>query len=809
MTNERLYWMTRSPWMSVSGVLILTLVLGWFVQYFRIDASADTLLVKDNQLYIKTQVMNERFSPNEFILLAYEPTSHEVFSDKTFDDLQLLSEKLQTLPRVKSVTNILNVPLLSQMSELDPNLDPNQWTWLAKRYSNQKMREIFDKHPIFTDLLVNKSATATAIQVVFRSDPKLSEIDSQIIVLEKKRLTDEFTDQDEAQVATLKAQADPIRQELDKQREQEIEKIYGFAEGLKADANIYLGGSYLLGHQLINIIRSDLKLFGSAIGLAICIMLLLLFRHWRWVLIPITCCTASVILTMGLFGIFDLRTTVISSNFIALQLILTLAICVHLIVQYRQLASKDTTSTQQQLVSEMLRLKIKPCFYAGITTSVGFGSLIFSGIQPVVSFGWMMIIAMLVSIATSLIFLPALLTLFSRSEHGQPHRFSRQVIQWVSQSTLARPKTVMLAFVVVAVIAVIGLFRLTVENSFLNYFSKDTQVHQELTFIDKQFGGSTPLDIVLDIPKELQSDQLALSAKSIQRLQVAQTVLDQYAASGNTTSVVNFTELAMKLNQGRPLTEYELTAIYYLVDDNLRESLLGSYFSKEHQQLRISSRVQDSTEGLNRADYLRNLQSDLEANGIEAGQYQLTNLFVLYQDILQRLFDSQILTLGIVYLALLLVMWILFKRFSVALVALVPNILCTLIILAVMGFANIPLDLMTITIAAIAMGIAVDDTIHFVHQYLRGEQSREKAVNGAYLTVGYAMLFTTLIICVGFALLSFSDFVPSVLFGLLTALAMLVALITDLTLLPVLLYRFVKPSGDNQLGQAGKGESRQ
>lgn len=794
MIEQSNIWLTKKPLLTVISVLLITLCLGWFVQYFKIDASAETLLVKDNRLYIQSQVMNERFSPDEFILLAYEPKNHDVFSDQTFEDIQVLSAKLKTLPRVKSVTHILNVPLLSQMSALDPNLVASDWTWQSKQFSHQTMRQTFEQHPIFTDLLVNQKMSATSIQVIFKKHPKLSEIESEIINLDKKRLTQEFTPEDEEKVQQLKAQADPIRQEVNKQREQEIQQIYAFADSVKTNANVYLGGSYVLGHQLINIIRADLKLFGSAIGLAICIMLLILFRSWRWVVIPIACCVTSVIMTMGLFGIFDLRTTVISSNFIALQLILTLAICVHLIVQYRQLANDNDKATQAQLVSQTLRQKIKPCFYAGITTSVGFGSLIFSGIQPVVSFGWMMIIAMLVSIGLSLIFLPALLSLFPRSQATAPNKLSQNFIQWISVVTLKHSAKVIVVFVVLTASAILGVFRLSVENSFLNYFAKDTKVHQELTFIDQQFGGSTPFDIIIDIPENMQKTDLALSAKSIQQLQIIQTILKQYPASGNTTSVVNFTELAMKLNQGRPLTEYELTAIYHLVDENLRESLLGSYFSLENQQLRLSSRVKDSTAGFNRKEYLENLRIDLEKNGIAEDQYQFTNLFVLYQDILQRLFNSQILTLGIVYIALLLVMWVLFKRLSVALIALIPNVICTLVILAVMGYANIPLDLMTITIAAIAMGIAVDDTIHFVHHYLNGNSTPTKAVKQAYFSVGYAMLFTTMIICVGFALLAFSDFVPSMLFGLLTALAMIAALITDLTLLPALLTRYISPA---------------
>lgn len=174
--------------------------------------------------------------------------------------------------------------------------------------------------------------------------------------------------------------------------------------------------------------------------------------------------------------------------------------------------------------------------------------------------------------------------------------------------------------------------------------------------------------------------------------------------------------------------------------------------------------------------------------------YTLTNLFVLYQDLLERLFRSQILTLGIVYAVLALAFLAIFRSVTIALIALAPNVLATLAVPGFMGWLRIPLDFMTITIASIAMGIAVDDTIHYIHRYreeLR-DGPADRAVTRSHGTVGYAVLYTSLIIVLGFSLLAFSDFVPSVLFGLLTALAMTLALVFALTVLPALLSRFAK-----------------
>ncbi|ABG42650.1 conserved hypothetical protein [Paraglaciecola sp. T6c] len=772
----------------------------WSAQQFKIDASADTLLIKNNKMFVETQVVNERFSPQEFILVAYKPKNHALFSQQTFNDIQQISSEFKDLPRVGGVTNILNVPLLSLSNELDPNLKPEQLTWQANRYSPDRMRQVFTDHPLFTDLLVNQDQTATAMQIVFKPNEELLDIQSQIIAIQKGILQGENTElseEDEQKIEALKAKAQPIEEQLKLTRQQEIKQIYQIIEPFKDDADLFLGGAYVLGQQMIDIIQSDLLLFGSAIGLAICLILFVLFRKIRWVVLPLLCCGLSVLLTVGLFGVLDFRATVISSNFIALQLILTLAVVVHLIVEFRQLEAADTESNQQDLLRQTFINKFKPCLYAGITTSVGFASLLFSGIQPVVSFGWMMIVAMGVSISSSLILFPAVLASFTRKGDSHEGRLSQWLVSGLSAFSLKRPTFIVLTTLVIGGGAIFGVLKLDVENSFLNYFKESTQVRTELEFIDKEFGGSTPLDLIYTIPEDERRDDLVMSAKTVQTLQKIQHVMRQYEATGNITSVVNFTELAKKVNQGKPLTEYELTVIYTLLDDSLTEQLLGAYFNPENQQLRISTRIQDSTENFNRAEFLQTLRDDLDMLEIAPDSYSLTNLFVLYQDILQRLFTSQIMTLGLVFGALTLVLLVIFRSFKVAIIAVIPNILTTLVILGVMGWLAIPLDLMTITISAIAMGIAVDDTIHFVHRYLeelnKESNDSQQAVKNTFKSVGFALIYTTTIIAVGFSLLSFSDFVPSILFGLLTCLAMLLAFITDTTLLPVLLKKFVKP----------------
>jgi hypothetical protein len=783
----------RHPWVVLIIFLLGTGLLGWQARHFEIDASADTLLLRDDPNYLQTQIVNRRFSPQEFLLVAYKPVNRPLFSEQTYQDLRTLSEKLRRLKRVESVRSILNVPLFSRIEgDISSMKDLSKLTLEHQNFTSAQLRAEFRDHPLYEDLLVNREQTATALQVLFRRDEKLEGLKDRIVTLQGKLLQGELSAEEEQKLARLKEQVAPLEKNLDKIRTAEIEAIRGILADYEGHAEIHAGGVHVLGYQLIRIIKNDLLVFGGAIAAAICLILLLLFRKVRWVVIPILCCGCSTLATMGLFGLLGFKTTVISSNFIVLQLILTLAIVIHLIVQYREYIAAHPDWEQAELVKQTLFRKAGPCFFAGITTSVGFASLLFSNIQPVITFGWMMIIAMVFSIGVSLVLFPAAMVLLGKDPEAKAWPVSRRFLDFFSGLTLKNPLLVVVVGAATLAASVAGILLLNVENSFINYFRQRTQVHRELSFIDRQFGGTTPLDIVYTIPVAERKQDLVMTAATVQRMQLIQHALKQREAVGQTLSVVNVTELAKQINDGKPLTEYELTAVYWTMEDALREDLLGGFFAPDHAQVRFSVRIKDTTEGLNRAELLAGIHKDMKTLGIPQDQYRLSNLFILYQDILQRLFRSQILTLGIVYAVLTLTFLAIFRSVKIALIGITPNILTTLAVLGLMGWLRIPLDLMTITIAAIAMGIAVDDTIHYIHRYLEElDGSPAEAVTRTHASVGYALLYTSLIITLGFSLLAFSDFVPSVLFGLLTGFAMVVALLFDLTLLPVMLKRFV------------------
>ncbi len=780
----------RGAWLVVLMLVAVTAVLGYQVRHFEIDASADTLLTRDNAKYIEYTQLRQVFAPEEFILVAYRPKEEPLFSAQTFERLRSLRGELMALDRVRTVRSILDVPFptLADGRSLR-DLDADGLTVDDAGWAPSAVAAALEGHPIYENLIVDDDQTVTALQILFETDEALETLEADKVRIRREAGDGPLTAEQEVELAAIDEQMAPIEKRLTGKRGEEIESIRDIVADYEGEADIYLGGVHVLGQQLIDIVQSDLVVFGGTVLLLIALLLLLLFRDLRWIAVCFACCLASIVCTIGMFGTFGLKATAISANFIALQLILTLAIAVHLIVQFRELARADTDRTVEQLVSDTLAAKAAPILYSAGSTIIGFAALLVSDIQPVISFGWMMSIAMAVTLAITLSLFPAMVILMGHPGAAREPDWIRRMLAALGRWVVARRVVVVACVSAFAAFCIVGLFGLDVENSFIDYFAMDTDAHRELTFIDQNLGGSTPLDIVIDVPAG--EGDLLLTANTFTDLQKIQALVERHAGIGKILSLVNFTELAREVNDGMPLTEYEMTAAYKLMDADLRESLLGSYYSPESGQARLSIRVEDTTEGLDRGALLGKLNEDVRAVLGDGAGYTMSSLFVLYEDVLQKLSRSQVQSLLIVFVALLVAFLAFFRSLKLAVIALIPNLLVVAVVFGTMAWFGIALDLMTMTIAAVAMGIAVDDTVHYMHRYLHEARAgAEAAVTATNTSVGLAMCYTTIILVAGFLALIFSDFVPTTLFGVLTGVALTSALVFDLTVLPVLLTRF-------------------
>jgi predicted RND superfamily exporter protein len=529
---------------------------------------------------------------------------------------------------------------------------------------------------------------------------------------------------------------------------------------------------------------------------------------------------------MGLLGMFDWKVTVISSNFISLQLIITMAITIHLIVRYQDLLLNNPEAEQRQLILDTVRLMLTPCLYAALTTIAGFGSLLLCDILPVRTFGWMMSAGIVVSLTVTFLLFPARLMLSPKGPPKARKTRSFSMTLSLARFTEAHGTLILIVSCIIFIISALGISRLTVENSFINYFKDTTEIHLGMKVIDEKLGGTTPLDVIVEVDEsetsaamdtaktegpgeeeefeEFDEFEKANDEKywfTSEKMTLAIKIhdyLDSLPETGKVLSLATMLKIAAKLNNGKPLDNFQLALVYSELPDRFKRIILRPYVSPQHSQLRYSIRIKDSEKSLRRDVLLKKIRHDLVNKiGLKEEQVHLTGWLVLYNNMLQSLFESQILTLGVVVLALLGMFLILFRSLKIALIAITPNLIAISVVLGVMGWLSIPLDMMTITIAAISIGIAVDNTIHYIYRFryeFQFENSYIKTVHRCHGSIGRAMYYTSLTIISGFLILVLSNFIPSIYFGLLTGLAMLIALIAALTLLPQLIILF-KPFG--------------
>jgi predicted RND superfamily exporter protein len=674
------------------------------------------------------------------------------------------------------------------------------------------------------------------LQIKLHSDEHYQGILTRRDLLRINRANEPLTTAESAEIKTLNEQIRQLREENKKIRHQNIADIRAIMDNYRQDAELFLGGVGMIADDMISFIKSDLKVFGLGVLFFLIVTLSIIFRNFRWVLLPMLCCAFSAISMMGLLGMFGWQVTVVSSNFISLQLIITMAITIHLIVRYRGLASQNPGAEQRHLILDTVRLMVTPCLYAALTTIAGFGSLLLCDLLPVQTFGWMMIAGIIVSLGITFLLFPAgLMVLHRRPPRAhQAVRKSRvSLTSFLAEFTGTNGKTILVSGGIIFVISLLGISRLVVENSFIDYFKDTTEIYQGLKVIDQKLGGTSPLDVIIDLEEPERSSQVTapgIDSKSddefaefddefeefdefdsteddesywftVEKMALVTRIhdyLDSLPETGKVLSLATMLKIAEDFNNGQPLDNFQLALVYKELPDTFKTMILAPYVSVEHNQLRYAIRVKDSEESLRRNELVKKIKYDLiNKLDLREDNVHLTGLLVLYNNMLQSLFESQILTLGVVVIALMGMFLILFRSLKIALIAITPNLLAIGAVLGVIGWLNIPLDMMTITIAAISMGIAVDNTIHYIYRFRQefdAEHNYVKTMFRCHTSIGFAIYYTSVTIIIGFSILALSNFLPTIYFGLLTGLAMLIALIGSLTLLPQLLIVF-KPFG--------------
>jgi len=812
------------PVIVILCILAAVSFLGYKAKDFRLDASAETLVLENDEDLRFSRLINSRYGETDYLVIAYTPKG-DLFSVETLTKLAQLRDELKKLKRVSSVVSILDVPLLESPPVPVKELASNIRTLESSQVDVQLAKREFSESPIYQNLLVSPDLKTTAIQVVFSKDETYRNLLARRNKFRDKKMTGSLSAEEAVEFKRVKEQFQRHRDEMRRIWHQDIAMIRAIMNDYRQDGKLFLGGVIMIADDMIAFIKNDLKVFGLGVLFFLIVTLKLIFRKLRWIVLPMLCCAFSAISMMGLLGMFGWEVTVISSNFISLQLIITMAINIHLIVRYRELQSINPDAGHRKNILDTVRLMIRPCVYAALTTIAGFGSLVLCDILPVITFGWMMIGGIIVSLILTFLLFPAGLMVLKQDE---PQRKIPRLslTRVMARFTEAYGAVIMIISVIVFILSIIGITRLEVENSFIDYFKKTTEIYQGMKTIDQKLGGTTPLDVIVDLQKpgssttvidtnvdsevddefdefdefeeEENAEKYWFTSQKMEEILKIHEYLDNLPETGKVLSLGTLMKVAEKLNKGRPLDNFELALLYEKIPDDIKKLMVNPYVSVENDQVRFSVRVRDSEKSLKRNELLIKIRKDLvNKMELKGKNVHLTGMLVLYNNMLQSLFNSQILTLGAVIIALMLMFIVLFRSLKISLIAIFPNLMSIAFVLGFMGWMDIPLDMMTITIAAISVGIAVDDTIHYIHRFRQEFETDRNYMNTLYRchgSIGYAMYYTSITIIIGFSILVLSNFIPTIYFGLLTGLAMLIALIAALTLLPQLIV-FFRPFG--------------
>ena len=803
--------------------LLLSIIIFSFYQAknFNLDASSDALLLEGDKDLKYLREINERYGSKDFLVLTYAPVSSFI-EKETILNLQLLKSKIEKLTWVDSVITVIDVPLLKSTDESLMDRLKNYKTLAYPEIDRKRGFEEILNSPIYKNYVISEDGKTSGIVVYIKEDQRLAEY-----IKIKDKYFNQINDiglnkEEKKNYKKFLKEYEEYKNLYNLRNHQNINEIRDIIGRYGENAKIHLGGIPMIADDMMSFIKSDIIVFGIGVFIFIIVTLWFIFKNIKWVVMPLLGCLTSVIIMMGLLGLIGWKVTVISSNFIALMLILNMAMNIHLTVRFLQLKKEYPDISKKEAVLEATNRMFLPILYTIMTTICAFLSLIFSGIKPIIDFGWMMTLGLIVSLLVTFTLLPSLLSIFSSEKELNIKDTEKSIITSFLASVAKRSNFLIFGSTFVIIIAsVIGITKLKVENSFINYFDKETEIYKGMKKIDDDLGGTTPLNIILKFPSNAQEkneeDEFSeweedtdkneekskywFTRNKMDKILKVHDYLESLPEIGKVLSFGSILRVAEDLNK-KKLESLEIAVLYSKIPDEIKKEIVSPYISVEKDEARIAVRIKDSLEDLRRNELIKKINSDLNNKlRLKKEEYNLAGVLILFNNLLQSLFKSQILTLGIVIFGIFCMFFILFRNISLSLIGVVPNFIAAFFILGIIGLLGIPLDMMTITIAAITIGIAVDNSIHYIYRFreeFKKISSYNKTLDRCHSTVGIAILNTSITIVFGFSILVLSNFIPTIYFGVFTGLAMLLAMISVLTLLPKLLLIFKPFGSDNE-----------
>ena len=695
----------HKPKLVLVVLLSILVFFGYHTKDFKLDASADSLLLEDDVDLKVFRKIHQRYPSRDLLVVTYTPDK-DLFSDQALESLKKLREELKKVTSVETVFTILDAPLfkssdvpITEMIDDVPSLE-------KPGVDRAKAKDELLNNPIYRELIVSADGRTTALLLGLVEEQQYNSLLQSRNELRAKQRNTGLSVKETQTLERINTEFDQAHEALNKQRHLDVARIRDIIKPYRQHGVLYLGGVPMITDDMITFVRNDLIIFGGGVLVFLIIVLTAIFRELRWIVLPLLSCFYTGLIMVGVLGLIGWKVTVISSNFLALMLIITISMNIHLIVRYRQLNRDHPGDDQLALVRTTMHKMVKPCLYTALTTIMGFSSLVVSEIKPVIDFGWMMSASLAVTFVTSFLLFPTLLMVMGKTGSKPTFDSGRFFLPaYLARLTETQGNKILVLAVILTVVSVAGITQLRVENSFINYFSDDTEIYQGLKLIDEKLGGTTPLEILIKFgddsddflkPEDLEglteeeiqmereyaaalanSPEYWFTPTKVKHIKEVHDYLDGLPEIGKVLSLASTVRVAEDYAE-KELDGMELAILYTKIPPKIRKSLIDPYVSIDDNEARILARVLDSKPDLRRKELLEKVRRDLgkEFGFKELAAYKLlikdvtvSGMLVLYNNMLQSLFDSQIKTLGYVFAAIMLMLLVLFRSLPVALIS--------------------------------------------------------------------------------------------------------------------------------------------
>ncbi|GIS32322.1 MAG: membrane protein [Gammaproteobacteria bacterium] len=678
---------TSKPKMVLVLLLAFLGIMSLFINEFKMDASSDSLVLENDEDFKYYREITNNYASSDFLVVIFTPNS-ELFDRKTINKVKEIVSDFESVKGVNSVLSYLDAPLLFSPKMGMRELANNLRTIEDEEVDLSLAKEEFKGSPLYSELLVSKDSTSTAIQLTLEFDSEynnlIKERDKLKDLLDDPSISRDIKGSTSNDLQIVNSKINQINTEESIKRDDLISQVRTVMKQHSDEGTLYLGGTAMIASDMMSYVQSDLNTFGLGVFILFLISLSIVFRSIRWVALPLFCSAGITFLVIGLLGFLDWRVTVVSSNFVALLLIISISLSIHLIVRYQEVASRGTLSGQKEIVGQTYREMFVPCLYTALTTIVAFASLSISEIKPVIDFGRMMALGITIAFIFIFTALPSLMSILEVKPSDSKKDFKHSATLRFSSLTAKFGNQILILSATLLLVAVFGINKLTVENRFIDYFKDTTEIYIGMELLDKKLGGTAPLDLIINSPKETninseedpfdefeddfgddeESNGYWWNTINIKKIEEIHDYLEDKKEIGKVLSIASGIKVAEELKDGSELSEFDLALIKNLLPEDIKETLLSAYISEDENQVRISSRVLETSRGLNRNELLSSIEKDLKDKfNLEEDQFRLTGLAVLYNNMLQSLFTSQIKTIGIVFGIIFIMFIFLFRSF--------------------------------------------------------------------------------------------------------------------------------------------------